>query len=65
MPGDRTYQTNLRLLAEGLSKYVYINFCYRQALIIGHEIRTILFGINLGRKHEYQKFANFIQKKDN
>ena len=56
MPG--TYQKNLKLLAEGLSKYVYINFCYCQALIIVHGIRAKLFGIDLGRKHViYQKLA--------
>ena len=55
MPG--TYKKNLILLAEGLSKYVYINF-YCQALIIVHEIRAKLFGIDLGRKHViYQKLA--------
>ena len=54
-------RTNLTLLAEGLSKYVHINFRYRQALIIAHEIRAKLFGINLGKKHViYQTLINFM-----
>ena len=54
-------KTNLRLLAEGLYKYVYTNFCYRQLMIIVYGIRAKSFGINLARKYViYQKLAKFM-----
>ena len=59
MPGGSLIRKNLRLLAADLSKYVYINFCCHEALIIVHEIRATLIGIKLGTKN-YQKIANFI-----
>ena len=61
MPGGSTYQKKPENRPEGLSQYVYKNFCYRQTLIIVHGIRVQLSGINLGRKHAiYQKIANFM-----
>ena len=61
MSGGSTYQNKPGNRPEGLFKYVYKNYCYRQTLIIVHGIRHQLSGINLGRKHvTYQKLANFI-----
>ena len=60
-----THQNKHENKPEGLSKYVYKNFCYRQTRIIVHGIRDQLSGINLGRKHVmYQKLANVMWKKD-
>ena len=58
-------RTNLRLLAVGLSKYAYINFCCRQALIIIHGIRAKLIGIKLGTKHVIYvpKVSKFFEEK--
>ena len=50
------YQSKPENRLEGLSQYVYKDFCYRARLwIIVHGVRDQLFGINLGinlgRKH--------------
>ena len=57
MPGGSLNQKKPEIA--DLSKYVYINFCCHEALIIVHEIRATLIGIKLGTKI-YQKIANFI-----
>ena len=54
----------LRLLAASLSKYVYINFCCCQAVIIVHEIGAKLIIIKLGTKRYIPKLATFMKKKD-